>query len=120
MSGNNSGSSFWVSGICLQAMGTNLSVLRQFFCNAPIFRNALAHYIKTCIICGRHQHIYKKIEHTQAFRTHFRLTWSLKPATGTRNPKPKLFKMRPSAIPDDDLPELLTNFYTVNGPEIPF
>ena len=31
------------------------------------------------------QGIYKKIVHTQAFRMHFRLTWSPKPATGTRN-----------------------------------
>ena len=42
------------------------------------------------------QRIYKKVAHTQAFRTHFRLTWSPKPETGTRNPKPKPFKMRPS------------------------
>ena len=62
----------------------------------PFFVDALAHYIKTHIICGMCQRIYKKVAHTQAFRTHFRLTWSPKPETGTRNPKPKPFKMRPS------------------------
>ena len=61
-----------------------------------IFCNALVHYIKTYIIYGMRQHIFKKIAHTQAFRMHFRLTWSPKPSTGTRNPKPKPFKMRPS------------------------
>ena len=60
------------------------------------FVDALAHYIKTHIVCGMRQRIYKKVVHTQAFRMHFRLTWSPKPETGTRNPKPKLFKMRPS------------------------
>ena len=60
------------------------------------FVDALAHYIKTHIICGMHQCIYKKVVHTQAFRMHFRLTWSPKPETGTRNPKPKPFKKRPS------------------------
>ena len=55
----------------------------------PFFVDALVHYIKTYIICGMHQCIYKKEVHTQAFRMHFRLTWSPKPATGTRNPKPK-------------------------------
>ena len=45
----------------------------------------MAHYIKSYIICGMCQHIYKKIAHTQAFRMHFRLTWLPKPATGTRN-----------------------------------
>ena len=64
----------------------------------PFFVDALAHYIKTHIICGMCQHIYKKIAHTQAFRTHFRLTWSPKPETGTRNLKPKPFKMRPSFL----------------------
>ena len=64
------------------------------------FVDALAHYIKTHIICGMRQHIYKKVAHTQAFRTHFRLTWSPKPETGTRNPKPKPFKMRPSIVGD--------------------
>ena len=59
------------------------------------FVDALVHYIKTHIICGMRQHIYKKVVHTQAFRTHFRLTWSPKPETGTRNPKPKTFKMCP-------------------------
>ena len=49
------------------------------------FVDALVHYIKTYIICGMRQRIYKKLVHTQAFRMHFRLTWSLKPATGTRN-----------------------------------
>ena len=52
---------------------------------------------KKYIICGMCQRIYKKVAHTQAFRTHFRLTWSPKPETGTRNPKPKPFKMRPSS-----------------------
>ena len=66
------------------------------------FVDALVHYIKTHIICGMHQHIYKKVAHTQAFRTHFRLTWSPKPETGTRNPKPKPFKMRPSLTPSLD------------------
>ena len=62
------------------------------------FVDALAHYIKTHIICGMHQRIYKKVAHTQAFKTHFRLTWSPKPETGTQNPKPKPFKMRPSVF----------------------
>ena len=47
------------------------------------FVDALAHYIKTHIIYGMPQHIYKKVAHTQAFRTHFRLTWSPKPETKT-------------------------------------
>ena len=62
----------------------------------PFFVDALAHYIKTHIICGMCQRIYKKVAHTQAFRTHFRLTWPPKPETGTRNLKPKPFKMHPS------------------------
>ena len=49
----------------------------------PFFVDALAHYIKTHIICGMRQRIYKKVVHTQAFRTHFRLTWSPKPETKT-------------------------------------
>ena len=59
------------------------------------FVDVLAHYIKTHIIYGMRQRIYKKVAHTQAFRMHFRLTWSLKPKTGTQNPKPKPFKMHP-------------------------
>ena len=55
------------------------------------FVDVLAHYIIR-------QRIYKKVVHTQAFRMHFRLTWSPKPETGTRNPKPKPFKMRPSSL----------------------
>ena len=34
----------------------------------PFFVDALAHYIKTHIICGMHQRIYKKVAHIQAFR----------------------------------------------------
>ena len=72
------------------------------------FVDALAHYIKTHIICGMRQRIYKKVAHTQAFRMHFRLTWSPKPETGTRNPKPKPFKMRPSVFATGYLFHLLT------------
>ena len=60
-----------------------------------LFVDALVHYIKTHYLWNASVHL-QKVAHTQAFRMHFRLTWSPKPKTGTRNPKPKPFKMRPS------------------------
>ena len=53
------------------------------------FVDVLMHSTNNAFFYAVRWRIYKKIAHTQAFRMHFRLTWSLKPATGTRNPKPK-------------------------------
>ena len=58
-------------------------------CMHYFFVDVLTHSTNNACFYAVRWHIYKKIAHTQAFRTHFRLTWSLKPATGTRNPKPE-------------------------------
>ena len=63
-------------------------ILKACVCTT-FFVDALTHSTNNVCFYVVHQRIYKKIAHTQAFRTHFRLTWSLKPATGTRNPNPK-------------------------------
>ena len=39
------------------------------------------------LFCGMHQRIYKKVAHTQAFRTHFQI--NLVTETRNRHPKPE-------------------------------
>ena len=75
------------------------------------FVDALAHYIKTHIIYGMRQRIYKKVAHTQAFRMHFRLTWSPKPETGTRNQNHLKCAPHEDVVYDNVCPMYSANFW---------